>query len=279
MSPSLGQALAAVLSTVLTVAACAQPGDVVAPDPAMAPSVAATPQVDPPHWEPRVGESFYIQYNSDIDFTRQVDVYNLDGERTTAAQVKLLRDRGVVSVCYVNAGAFEDWRADKGTFPAEVIGEPLDGWPGENWLDIRRLDVLIPIMSARIQKCADKGFVAVDPDNTDGWQQDTGFPIKPADQIAYQRALAAEAHKRGLAIGLKNNPEQLEQLAPIVDFAVNEQCVELEECDRYRSFLASGKPVYTVEYRGNIADICRKIPPGMSVIRKDRGLSKGGQTC
>jgi hypothetical protein len=32
-------------------------------------------------------------------------------------------------------------------------GRTLDGWPAERWLDIRRIDVLRPIMAARMDVC------------------------------------------------------------------------------------------------------------------------------
>lgn len=228
-------------------------------------------------WHP--GMTFHIQYSGDVDLDLPVDVYNLDIDKTTAEQVTELKDRGVKPICYFNAGAFEDFRDDKGRFPREVIGRPLDGWPGEFWLDIRQRDVLLPIMTARMDLCASKGFVAVDPDNTDGWQQDTGFPLSADDQIAYHRALADEAHKRGLAIGLKNNPEQLPEIGPLVDFAVNEQCVQYKECQDYADFLAGGKPVFNIEYHGTITKICRERPTGMSTVLKDRSLSAREESC
>jgi hypothetical protein len=51
-----------------------------------------------------------------------------------------------------------------------------------------------------------------------------------------------------MKIGLKNSIDILDTLAPIIDFAVNEQCASLNECERYSKFLALGKPVFHVEY-------------------------------
>lgn len=110
------------------------------------------------YWQPRVGESFYIQYSGTIDLGRPAQVYNLDWENTTAAQVQQLKSRGVRVVCYLSAGSSEDWRSDDGKFPSSVKGEPLDGWEGENWLDIRATGVLMPIMAARMDVCKQKGF-------------------------------------------------------------------------------------------------------------------------
>ena len=43
-------------------------------------------------------------------------------------------------------------------FPAAVLGSALDGWPDERWLDIRRLDVLGPIMERRLDLCTAQGL-------------------------------------------------------------------------------------------------------------------------
>lgn len=259
------------LAMLVLATGCTPDEDVPSPPPSPG-AVTTTPDPDQ-RWQPRVGASFFVQYTGKVDFDRPVEVYNLDGERTTTEDVQRLAARGVAAICYFNAGAFEDFRSDKDRFPKAVIGEPLDGWPGEHWLDIRQVDTLLPIMAARMDACRAKGFVAVDPDNTDGWTQETGFPLSPEDQIAYQRALAREAHARGLAIGLKNDPDQIDQMAGIVDFAVNEECVAYKECDKYAAFLAGGKAVFNIEYAGNRDKVCAERPAGMSTVIANRGLS------
>ena len=79
-------------------------------------------------------------------------------------------------VCYLSAGSWENLRPDAGDFPARVMGRS-NGWPGEQWLDIRKIGVLGPIMKARLDMCAAKGFDAVEFDNVDGYQNRTGFPL------------------------------------------------------------------------------------------------------
>ena len=107
-----------------------------------------------------------------------------------------------------------------------------NGWPGERWLDIRKLGVLGPIMKARLDMCAAKGFDAVEFDNVDGYQNRTGFPLTAADQLAYNVFLANQAHLRGLSAVLKNDVGQIRALLPYFDFALNEQCHQYDECDR-----------------------------------------------
>lgn len=84
--------------------------------------------------------------------------------------------------------------------------------------------------------CKDKGFVAVDPDNVDGYTNDSGFDLTASDQIAYNTWLADEAHAQGLAAGLKNDVDQLSALVSKFDFAVNEECYRWKECGKYQWF-------------------------------------------
>jgi hypothetical protein len=60
--------------------------------------------------------------------------------------------------------------------------------------------------------------------------------------------MASVAAQYGLAIGLKNSMGILPQVQDVIQFAVNEQCASYGECGQYNSFLASGKPVFHIEY-------------------------------
>ena len=104
-------------------------------------------------------------------------MYDIDLFDNDAAVVAALQAKGRKVVCYVNAGGWESWRPDEARFPEQVIGAALDDWEGEKWLDIRRIDVLGPIMESRLDMCEEKGFDGVEPDNVDGYLNDTGFPL------------------------------------------------------------------------------------------------------
>jgi hypothetical protein len=203
-----------------------------------------------------------------------VDLYT-----TSAAQVAALHAAGRRVICYVNVGAWEDFRPDKGAFPASVLGSS-NGWPGERWLDVRRLDVLLPIMAARLDLCRQKGFDAVEPDNVDGYDNDSGFAISGEQQLAYNRAIARLAHERGLSVGLKNDLEQVPALVGDFDFAVNEQCAEFDECDALTPFVSAGKAAFTVEYSGSTASFCpqaRRLR--LSTLLKRQSLDAWRQAC
>jgi hypothetical protein len=201
-----------------------------------------------------------------------IDLFEADGVTPANATVAAIHARGAKAICYVDAGTWENWRPDAGSFPTSVRGA-TNGWPGERWLDIRRLDVLVPIMDARVGRCAAAGFDAVEFDNMDAAFNRSGFPVSPAQQIKFNRAMAAIAHDHGLAVGLKNDVGQLTQLLPYFDFAINEQCQQYGECGGYGAWTAAGKAVAQVEYTIGLATFC---PPAIaghrSAIRKALAL-------
>ncbi|WP_461211675.1 endo alpha-1,4 polygalactosaminidase, partial [Desulfocurvus sp. DL9XJH121] len=79
-----------------------------------------------------------------------------------------------------------------------------------------------PIFGDRLNLAVAKRCDAVDPDNVDGFGNETGFDITAEDQRAFNLWLAKAAHRRGLAIGLKNAAELVPHLAQTFDFAVVE---------------------------------------------------------
>lgn len=241
-----------------------------------------------PGWKPPVGARWQYQLQGPVDTTLcvppwaggacvtpqvyDIDAYAPDGVTPNTAGVAAVHAAGGRAVCYVSAGAWEDWRPDAGAFPPFVLGRS-NGWPGERWLDVRRLDVLLPIMDARVEACAAAGFDAVEFDNVDGYANRTGFPLTASDQVRYNRMLAALAHGRGLSVGLKNAVELLTQLRPWFDFAVNEQCHQYRECGGYDAWVGAGKAVLQVEYTSAPGAFCPPaLAAGRSAIRKALAL-------
>ena len=161
----------------------------------------ADAQATEERWQPEPGLSWQWQLTGNIDTSYNVDVYDVDAVETPAATVDELHADGRKVICYISAGSWENWRPDREDFPPFVKGRPLGGWPGERWLDIREIDTLRPIMKNRMDVSASKGFDAVEPDNVDGYANRSGFPLTYADQLAYNRMLAEEAHERGEVSG------------------------------------------------------------------------------
>jgi uncharacterized protein (TIGR03437 family) len=199
-------------------------------------------------WVPPAQVNWQWQLTSPVDITVDADIYDIDMFDNDASLVAALHAKGRKVICYVDVGSWEGWRPDAKTFPESVKGKAMDGWPDEKWLDIRRWDVLGPIMTARMSLCKQKGFDAVEPDNVDGYTNSTGFSLTAADQLSYNRHIAQAAHNLGLSVGLKNDVDQLSELVNDFDWALNEQCFRYKECSGYSAFTSAGKSVLQVEY-------------------------------
>jgi hypothetical protein len=213
-----------------------------------------------------------------------VDAWDLDLFDTPTATIADLQERGVKVICYFSAGTFEPGRPDEAAFPARVIG---NGYEDDNFAEERYLDVnddaVFAIMQDRLDLAVDKGCDAVDPDNVDLSEHDTGFAISVGGMLAFNRALIAAAHARGLAIGLKNYLEVLDDIADEYDFAVNEECVAFDECAAYAdNLLAANKPVFHIEYvdAADVAGVCAITQPlGLSTVIKDLLLDDDVTFC
>jgi len=113
-------------------------------------------------------------------------------------------------------------------------------------------------MLKRLVLAVSKGCDGVEPDNIDGYANNSGFPLSATDQLNFNRWLADQAHQRGLSIGLKNDLDQVEQLEPWFDWALNEECFQFQECELLLPFNRANKAVFGVEYQGNPGNYCPK---------------------
>jgi hypothetical protein len=220
--------------------------------------VPTTPVVTPSPtsvWTPAPNTSWQWQLTTPVDQSVNVQMYDIDLYDNSASVVAALHAKGSKVVCYLSAGTWENWRSDASKFPTAVLGSG-NGWPGEKWLDIRRLDVLGPIMEARLDICKAKGFDGVEPDNIDGYANSTGFPLTYQDQLKYNIFLSNAAHARGLSVGLKNDLDQVDDLLSYFDWAINEECFQYKECNMLTPFTRAGKAVFQVEYRLDTTQFC-----------------------
>lgn len=233
-------------------------------------------------WKPVAGMSWQIQFTGKLDLELQTDMIDLDLE-VDQSTVDYYHDRGTKVVCYISAGSYEDWRADADQFPDEVLGNDYESWAGEKWLDIRRLDLLAPIMEARMDICATKGFDGIEFDNLEIYTNDSGFPLTYQDQIVYARWLAEQAHLRGLAVGQKNAPDQTKDLVDLYDFAIVEDAFYYDWTEEMLPYIHAGKPVFAVEYTdlaGDLESYCEQSELlGFSTILKHRDLDVWIETC
>jgi hypothetical protein len=233
-----------------------------------------------PAWVPAPSDTWQYQLQGTIDMSVDADVFDVDAFDMSRDTVAALHADGRHVVCYVDAGSWEPYRPDKDEYPKSVIGRAVAGWPAERWLDIRRLDVLGPIIAARVARCGRKGFDGVEFDWVDSYAQNTGFDITKADSLRFDRWLAATAHAHGLAVGLKNALGLVRTLVDHYDFAVNEQCFQYQECTREQPFLDAGKAVFNVEYSLPRSAFCTRASTlGISSIRKHLDLIAWRRGC
>ena len=185
-----------------------------------------TPSIQPTveWWHPTPGLTWQWQLDDEMDTSFEAEVYDVD-LYVDQSVIDTLHARRVKVICYISVGSWEDKRPDAAQFPEEVLGDDYEGWPGERWLDIRRIDLLGPLMLARLDLCKSKGFDGVEPDNIQIHDNRTGFPLTYQDQLAYARWLAGAAHERGLAIGLKNAPDMVADSLDFFDFANADKCL------------------------------------------------------
>jgi hypothetical protein len=243
-------------------------------------SPVASPAAPKRPWTPQPGTTWQWQLSGRLDRSVKAQMYDVDLFDTPAATVASLHRQGRRVVCYLEAGTYEPGRPDAASFPRAVLGARVAGWPRERWLDIRRLDVLGPILERRLDLCRRKGFDGVEPDNVDAYANVSGFPLSAADQLRFNRYVAAAAHARGLSVGLKNDLDQAAELQPHFDWALSEQCLQYRECDALRPFARAGKAVFVAEYRRAPRALCaRARAAGYVVIRKRLNLGAWRRSC
>jgi len=248
------------------------------PTPEPEPEPEPTPEPED-RWRPAPGTSWQWQLQGTIDTSVDAEVFDVDLVDVPTSVIEELHGLGRKVICYFSAGSYEPWRPDADDFPEAVKGRKMDGWD-ESWLDVRRIDLLRPVMEGRLDLAVDKGCDAVEPDNVDGYANDTGFDLAYHDQIAYNTFLAAEAHARGLSIALKNDVEQVSDLVDVFDFAVNEECFSWSECEALVPFVQAGKAVFGVEYALSTSEFCRGANRlDFDFLRKDLDLGVYRESC
>ena len=204
-------------------------------------------------YRPDINTSWQWQLQGNINISYDVKLYDIDLFDSDTTLIKALKDKDKKVICYFSAGSYENWREDKDDFPLSSLGNDMDGWEGEKWLDISNQG-LKPIMKARLDLAVQKGCDGVEPDNMDGYTNNSGFSLSADDQLAYNKFIANEARKRGLSVGLKNDLDQIIELEPFFDFSMNEQCHVYNECDMMQPFIDANKPVFNAEYKQEYID-------------------------
>ncbi len=195
-----------------------------------------------------VNTTWAWQLKGELNTSYEADVYVIDMfEQLTEKNIQPLQELGRQVICYFSAGTYEPWRPDAELFAAVGSGEAHIGFPDEFWLDIRN-PTIAKLMVNRMDMAVALGCDGVELDNVDAFVNSTGFDITQEDALVYTKILANEAHKRGLAVALKNNVELVPDVVDYFDLLINEECFEWNECEGYFPIIEAGKPVFNVEY-------------------------------
>lgn len=241
-------------AAVVLLIGCGQSGSVDTNSPIDDPTTSVQESIGGTDWyRPEVNTSWYWQLQGAVNTSVDAKLYDIDLFNSSEALIQSLKKSGKKVICYFSAGSYEEGREDANRFPDYLLGNSLDGWEDERWLDIRN-DDLKPIMTARLDLAKQKGCDGVEPDNLDGYTNNTGFNLTANDQLVYNKFIANEARKRGLGVGLKNDLDQVEVLEPFFDFSVNEQCHQYNECNKLQPFIENNKPVFNAEYAQKYAN-------------------------
>ncbi len=192
-------------------------------------------------------------------FADDIQIVDVDAFTTSKETVEALHKKGKRVIAYLSVGSWETYRPDKDSFPEELLGKIYPGWEDERLLNIKRLDLLAPIMIARFDMIKEKGFDGIEPDNMDvySWDSDTnftGFSLTLEDGKIYADWLIAEAHKRGLSIGQKNSGELSVEYASKFDWALSENAFILGIEDEMKAYTEAGKAIFATEYIDNAED-------------------------
>lgn len=236
------------------------------------------------YWVPSPSDSLQWQFSDyPVDLSIDADIFSIDLFETPQEIIDSLHEAGRRVICYINVGAWEEYRPDAEAFPDTVVGKKYIGWEGERWLNISNYQDFSGLISTRFDLAASKGCDGIEPDNINGFQQDTGFSITAEDQLAYNIWLSEQAHLRGLSIGIKNDNEQVADLVDHFDFALIEDCAVYDECADFLPFIEQGKAVFQVEYTDELnstIDFCSTaIANGYSGIFKNRELDAWIKPC
>ena len=212
----------------------------------------------------------------DIDF--QTDGACTGGTITqeNGGAVAAIHANGAKAICYIDAGGAESFRPDYAQYQAFnancngcLFGRPIGGFRNEFWLNINndmgQRTFILSEISKRLDRCAANGFDGVEMDVVDAWSNRTGLTITGDTQLLFNTALANLAHSKGFTVALKNDVEQVPDLAPYFDYAINEQCEQYSECGNYTTyFVNAGKAVFQVEYKLKTSTFC---PPANAANR------------
>jgi hypothetical protein len=126
----------------------------------------------------------------------------------------------------------------------------------------------------------EKGFDGIEPDNINGYQNNTGFNLTEEDAKVYSRWLIEEAHNRGLSIGQKNAEELIPEMVDEFDWLLTEDAYVEDFYQQLNPYISANKAVFFVEYTDRISEddfqnlVCPEAASqNFSAVLKNRDLT------
>jgi hypothetical protein len=229
------------------------------------------------HWAPRPGLRWQIQLQGAFDPDAAANVYDLDPYATSQQTVGSLNAHGRQTICHLDVGVTDPDLPDAARLDGPAAG--ADAGDGRRWLDIRRWDLIAPVLTDRMTLCRDKGFEAVDADEAFGADAPTGFDLTMADQLTYDKRVAALARRLGLGVTVRATPALAASVEPFTDFTVVGGCFHDADCVNYFVYIQAGKAVFDVETDAADGFCALARAYGFSAIRKRDSLDAFVQPC
>lgn len=231
-----------------------------------APASALAPSASTPKMPANQIHAFALQSWGPQEKTDEGQAVFVDPGMVDAAYIHNINAQGKKTVCYIDAGTLEDWRQDREAFITDShddFGKKYKGYGGtETWLDISHWQSYTVPMSARIQAAASKGCTAIELDNTDCYENACVSGASYDSMLAWEKEwvawLVETVHSHGMAVGLKNSQELIPQFLNDFEFAINEQCMDYNECGLYKPFVDQNKVVFNVEYNNHNGKVCQE---------------------
>jgi uncharacterized repeat protein (TIGR01451 family) len=259
-------------------------------------------------WDWQIGASG----DSNVTVPAGVTLLDLDGFNISANKIASLKAQGIYTVCYIDAGSYEDGRPDSSLYPAylkvfkdtqwnewfldvqdvfrpiqpagtklvnnkwvDASGAPLNGLPTAGAFG--------PLLEARLKMCADKGFDALEPDNLQN-DENAGGKVTLQQQLDFNGWVADTAHAYGLAAFQKNGPDKVllkdktgKMMVEKFDGILNEECQQFNECGPLAEYVKRGKLALNTEYAGSLnCTLSNSLV--INSIFKDLGLTGGNMS-
>lgn len=238
-------------------------------------------------WKPQAGVTFdWLLDNPDPNVSFSSDVVDVDAFETPIETISALHALGKKVIAYVSVGTIEGTRPDGNLLPSGVVGKVYPEWPDEKWVDIRQISKIKPWLLSRFSMISNKKFDAIEPDNLDGYSNDSGFNLTILDEKKFCDSIITYAHLYGLGIGQKNLPEFSAEFSEKFDWALTEDAYNQGWAKDMMPYIDKKKPVFIVEYTDMMSQqifdntVCTDSKKrAYSAILKNRNLDKWSHTC